>query len=308
MPADGSGDASLRTVCAVSGVEISVIIPVWDRYCRLLPEAIESVLSQQDGPATEVVVVDNASTTPLPDLPPGARAVRSPERTSIGESRNFGLQHTDAPFVLFLDADDRLLPGGLAHLHAQITRRPDVVAAAAAIVAWNTETGEQSPYLSLPLRRAYALAPYPRLFALGNLLSYLLPVTGAALLRREAVLAAGGFTPQNYGEDWGLSAPLAFHGRVALSRTPVRVYRLERGSLYFRVHPRATSQTALRRLRRHVLEDPHVPWYAKALMPVVALGHWAKVRRHTPGGFEDPARYYIGEQKPPAAQPQEAGG
>jgi glycosyltransferase involved in cell wall biosynthesis len=288
-------------------LEVSVITPVWDEYCRLLPDAIDSVVSQR-GPATEVVVVDNASQTPLPPLPAGVRVVRTPARLTVGASRNFGLRHARAPFVLFLDADDRLLPGALAHLHGHIARRADVVAVAGAILGWNTETGETAPFRTLPLRRSHWLARFRRLFPLANLLSYLLPVSGAALLRREAVVAAGGFTSYDYGEDWGLAAALAFHGRVVLTRTPVRLYRLARGSLYFRVHPRVTSAQALRGLRRHVMADPRVPRYAKVLMPLIGLGHWAKIRRHTPGGVEDPARFYLGGREDVGPAPQEVRG
>jgi glycosyltransferase involved in cell wall biosynthesis len=287
----------------VNRPEVSVVTAVWDRYCSLLPGAVESVLSQE-GPAAEVVVVDNASRTPLPRLPDGAHVVQAPRRLSIGASRNIGLSHAAAPCVLFLDADDRLLPGALAHLHGEIAGRPDVVLAAGATLGWNAETDKTARYGTMPLRRAYWLAPYRRAFALANLLTYLPPVTGAGLMRRDAALAAGGFTDGEYGEDWGLAAALAFHGRVVLTRTPVRIYRLERGSLYFRRHPRSTVESALRALRRHVREDGAVPAYAKALMPLVALGHRVKVRRLTPGGFEDPTVLYLGGPHAAASGPE----
>jgi hypothetical protein len=78
--------------------------------------------------------------------------------------------------------------------------------------------------------------------------------------------------------------------------------------MYFRIHPRSTLKTARAALRRHALADPRVPSYARALMPLVTLAHWAKIRRLTPGGFEDPAGLLLGPREVPAAHPREVGG
>ncbi len=51
---------------------VSVVIPVWDGYVAWLPEAVESVVAQ--AVAREVIVVDNASLEPLPELA-GTRVV-----------------------------------------------------------------------------------------------------------------------------------------------------------------------------------------------------------------------------------------
>src|SRR4051794_19651989 len=88
----------------------TVVIPVWDEYVRFLPDAVGSVA--RDAPGTPILVVDNASTIPVPDLP-GTSVVRSDRRLTAGAIRNLGLEHVKTKYVVVLDADDMLLPGTL---------------------------------------------------------------------------------------------------------------------------------------------------------------------------------------------------
>jgi glycosyltransferase involved in cell wall biosynthesis len=99
---------------------VSVIIPCYNQ-ARFLGEAIESVLSQSY-PHFEVVVVDDGSTDNTPEVAsryPGVRCIRQENRGLAG-ARNTGIRHSRGSFLVFLDADDRLLPDalevGLKHL------------------------------------------------------------------------------------------------------------------------------------------------------------------------------------------------
>src|SRR4051794_1527038 len=94
---------------------VAVVIPVWDSYVAFISEAVGSVREQAI--EAEIVVVDNASAEPLPTLD-GARVVRSDLRLTTGAARNLGLGAVTAPLVVFLDADDLMLPGALAALQA----------------------------------------------------------------------------------------------------------------------------------------------------------------------------------------------
>ena len=66
--------------------DVSVVVPVWDGYVRFLDECVASVRAQE-GVAWELIVVDNASSVPIADVP-GARTVRSAQRLSTGAARN----------------------------------------------------------------------------------------------------------------------------------------------------------------------------------------------------------------------------
>lgn len=96
---------------------VSVVIPVGSGHETLLFSAIESVIGQsfQDW---EIVVVDDAGgnidldwmsrTYPFVQVVPAVSA-----GNGAGYARNIGLAHASAPLVLWLDADDWLMPNAL---------------------------------------------------------------------------------------------------------------------------------------------------------------------------------------------------
>lgn len=90
----------------------SVVIPCWNQ-AHFLGEAIESVLAQTHD-AIEVLVVDDGSLDNSGQVArryPGVEYLRQPNRGPAA-ARNAGLRASRGDYVVFLDADDRLL--GLA--------------------------------------------------------------------------------------------------------------------------------------------------------------------------------------------------
>ena len=105
----------------ISAPAVTVVIPAWGAYAEgPLREAVASVQAQNV--AARVLVVDNASELPVTP-PAGAELVRSERRLTRGAARNLGLAHVRSPLVMFLDADDVLLPGALTTLTAGVRRR-----------------------------------------------------------------------------------------------------------------------------------------------------------------------------------------
>ena len=95
---------------------LAVVIPCYN-YAAYVGEAIESVVSQGRDDV-ELVVVDDGSTDASWEVIstfPGLRAERIPNGGSV-KACVHGLDMTTAPFVLFLDADDRIEPGSLANI------------------------------------------------------------------------------------------------------------------------------------------------------------------------------------------------
>jgi glycosyltransferase involved in cell wall biosynthesis len=93
---------------------VSVVIPCYQQ-AQYVGEAIESVLAQSY-PHLEVVVVDDGSTDNVGAIVsryPGVRCVRE-ENGGAAAARNAGIRQTNGDFLIFLDADDRLLPDGVA--------------------------------------------------------------------------------------------------------------------------------------------------------------------------------------------------
>jgi glycosyltransferase involved in cell wall biosynthesis len=92
---------------------VSVVIPCYDQ-AHFLCEAIESVLAQTY-PHFEVVVVDDGSndnTAAVVNRYPGIRYIRQ-QNQGLAAARNTGLQHSIGDRLVFLDADDRLMPHAL---------------------------------------------------------------------------------------------------------------------------------------------------------------------------------------------------
>lgn len=247
---------------------VAVVIPVWDDYVACLPEAVASVVAQ--GAASEVIVVDNASAIAVPEIA-GTSVVRSGERLTTGAARNVGLDSVGAPFVVFLDADDVMLPGSLGALAHGLASHPEATAFGMAMIDGDTGRRHRSPRLV-----ARALSRFPRAFALANSVWSLLPTQGATIMRTDDVRAAGGYADRTHGEDWALATSLAWRGRVRFVGEPALVYRW-RGDSPGRGGDAATLRANARCVRRRLREDPAVPNMWRWLMPAVTFGQWTAI-------------------------------
>jgi glycosyltransferase involved in cell wall biosynthesis len=102
-----------------------VIIPCYNQ-ARFLGEAIESVL-KQTYPHFEVVVIDDGSTDNTSEVAaryPGVRCIRQENRGLAG-ARNTGIRRSTGSYLVFLDADDRLLPNALEVGLKYLEERPE---------------------------------------------------------------------------------------------------------------------------------------------------------------------------------------
>lgn len=171
----------------MSGATVTVVIANHD-YGAYLPEAIDSALRQD----AAVVVVDDGSTDPatldvLDRLPDAVTLVRQ-ANAGASAARNAGAALATTPYVIFLDADDRLAPGALATLQAALDADPALGFAYGHMEMFGTERG----VLRFPPYAAYRL-----LYRHGIGLS--------ALARAEVLRDTGGFDPAFRGfEDWEL--------------------------------------------------------------------------------------------------------
>lgn len=92
---------------------VSVVIPCFG-HAHYIGEAIESVLGQTY-PHLEVLVVDDSSPDNAASIAsryPGVRCMPGVGK-GVSGARNIGLRSTNGDFLVFLDADDRLLPGAI---------------------------------------------------------------------------------------------------------------------------------------------------------------------------------------------------
>lgn len=258
--------------------DITVVVPAWGAHVHYVPDAVASVLDQE-GPPTEIVVVDNCSDVPLPALPEAVRIVRLAERVTVGAARNAGLEVATGRSIMFWDADDLMLPGVLARLHDVLESDPGIVAVTMDSVRWTPESGpgERWPW---PRSVMYPLARRPRLFAAVAQVYNAYTTTGPALMRTDAVRDAGGFEADvDYFEDWALAASLTVRGRVVMLREIARHYRVHDDSLTLGHLGHPDQGQWLARLRERTREDPRTPLWLRGLRPFVRVHHEWRVRR-----------------------------
>ena len=104
---------TLTALDAVPRSSVAVVIPCFEQG-RFLQAAVRSACEQLPPPA-EILVVDDGGTEDLAKiLAPlsGVRIVRQDNR-GLAAARNLGLANAASDKIIFLDADDRLLPGAV---------------------------------------------------------------------------------------------------------------------------------------------------------------------------------------------------
>jgi glycosyltransferase involved in cell wall biosynthesis len=238
---------------------VTVVIPAWGGYVDFVPSAVASAGSR--AVSTRVLVVDNAGDPPIAAID-AAEVVRSDVRLTRGAARNLGLSHVLSEYVVFLDADDLLLPGALDSMFAGIELAPGSPALVGRIV---DSTGV--PHRA-PRRLAVTLARHRRLFAWCNAAWSLMPTQGCTIMRTEVVREAGGYGDASLGEDWMLAVRLAFRGPIVFDPAPALIYRSRADS------PGAArgSRRVLLRNAAHVrdrLREDSTPGAAIALLAIV---------------------------------------
>jgi glycosyltransferase involved in cell wall biosynthesis len=246
-------------------IDVTVVIPAWDRYVEeFLPEAVRSLL-EQDLPA-ELILVDNASNVPVKSAN-GGRVVRVDKRVTVGAARNLGLAAVRTPFVVFWDADDLMLPGTLRVMHERLARAPEAVAVATAILERTDRPHHWPRDLTRPLARR------SRLFRLVHAVSALFPTTGSVMIRTAHARDAGGFADADGGDDWALGVSLAFRGPILLDDHAGRLYRRWPGSLSgkWRTVPDLVEHAAA--VRRRLRSDTGVPRWIRVASPALAPAH-----------------------------------
>lgn len=251
----------------------TVVIPVWDRYASLrMREAVDSISSQDR--TARILVVDNASTVPLPELA-HVSVVRSPERVTLGAARNLGLAEVETQYVIFWDADDVMEPGTLAFLEDQLAGDPRVVAFGAAIIEDPSGVRHRWPrkWIARVLR-------HPRLFALINCVWSMFPTTGATAMRTEVVRACGGYADADSGEDWSLGAALVLRGRVGWSERPGRRYLQHDASVWDSSAAAGHQLTHAATVRRRLAADPGIPAWLREALPLVGVAQVAAIAAH----------------------------
>jgi len=204
------------------GQRIAVVIPAYNASAYI-KEALASILSQSR-PADEIVVVDDGSTDDTAGIAAGVsskvRVVRQ-KNAGQGSARQHGVELTTAEWLLFLDADDLLCEPALEKLSAALVENSQAALAYCTVELWSP--GGTIPSRQDTLDRLDGAEVWDEL-----LFRNCLRTPGCALIRRPALVAAGGWDadPRLKGnEDWDLWLRLAESGAFVLVPEPLLKYR-----------------------------------------------------------------------------------
>lgn len=149
---DGSLDAAPHL--DRSAPRLSVLIPCWNA-ATTIERALASVLDER-GIALECIVIDDGSTDGTADIvqavadrDPRVVLLRLPVNAGVSNARNSGMAVARGEWLAFHDADDRMLPGGIAALMGR-TADPDVLAVAGQRIWSDGERTWLSPLYDIP--------------------------------------------------------------------------------------------------------------------------------------------------------------
>jgi glycosyltransferase involved in cell wall biosynthesis len=216
-------------------MSVNVVIPV-KNGARFIAEAVASALGQAH--VKRVIVVDDGSTDGSADIAArigdqrvtviqgAGRGVSAARNLGFAEvERQMAAEQREYSWVIFLDADDRLVPGATDRL------LEDVPADCVAVYGDYDRIdsgGRRIGRRSLLRRRRKPSGDILRDLLAGNFI-----VNGGVMLIRHAqLLRAGGFDETlRYCEDWHLFCRLAAQGPIVWRpRTNVLEYRVHHDS------------------------------------------------------------------------------
>ena len=219
---------------------VSVVIPCHN-HARVLGGAVRSATARAS--RVQVIVVDDGSTDGTAAAARGLDVVFMRQATrGLAAARNRGLAAATGEFVIFLDPDDRFLPGGIDTAVRALASAPD------AAMAYGRGVADGAKVLLVRTGHHAAL-----------LQTNLIWMTAAAIFRRTAIERAGGFAEGFDGAaDYDLYLRLSRDSLILDHGRPVAACGRDAGA---RMDAERLLRDTLLVMRRH-RPDPGAPLYA----------------------------------------------
>ena len=221
---------------------VSVIIPCYNQ-ARFLGEAIESVFAQTYE-HYEIIVVDDGSSDDTAKVATSFDRVRCLSQTNRGlaSSRNAGLAASEGGYLVFLDADDRLLPNALEDGISALDFHPGCMFAYGHV---RLIASDGSP-LPSPRQEAVRADHYLELLRHNYIWT-----TGAVIYRRAVFDSVAGFNALVSGSaDFDLNARVSRLFPVCCTDRVVLEYRQHDESMSRDYAKMLKSAVTARRLQR----------------------------------------------------------
>lgn len=247
----------------ISEQDISILIPTY-RYRDKVGRAVESALASGAG---EIIVTDDRSGDGTMELlagydDPRLRVYENATNLGLWENHHAALEYASKPWIKFIQADDYLLPGGLAAYAAAAD--PGVTAVWACPIVMDDETGAVMQYHHLAeQRRVEGAALLEACLYVG----WLLGSPSHIMVRAAAITSDPTAWATDISADLVLGALAAAQGEVVL---------LPPGAIGQGAHPRqdAKRQGYRRGLTRMVATSAYLQARPEALLRQFAT-RWA---------------------------------
>jgi glycosyltransferase involved in cell wall biosynthesis len=204
---------------------ISFIIPTYNR-AHTLAVAIKSVFEQSAG-NWELIIIDDGSTDNTQEV---LKTYLRDERIKyyfqqnkgVSVARNKGVELSQGDFLIFLDSDDRFLPGLISRLNEINFKNYD-------LVCWQVLKkidGNYSVWKPQKLEKIY-----------NNITATFL--AGSACYKKEVFLQAGGFDPKmSFGENYELGLRIS-------ERKGLKIKVLNEQFLYYVINSNSRESNSL---------------------------------------------------------------
>jgi glycosyltransferase involved in cell wall biosynthesis len=269
----------------VAAPSVSIICIFLDMEA-FIAEAIKSVLDQ-DFEDFELLLVDDGSTDGSTSIardferrfPDKVRYLEHEGHANRGmsASRNLGIQCSTAPYLAFIDADDRWRPTKLSQQITILDREPEAAMVCGRVNYWETWRGGRDRLVFTGHRRDGLSRPPETLLSLYPLGVVDAPCPSDIMVRRSAVEAVGGFEESFTGfyEDMAFFVKIFAEFPVWLSTSVWLDYRRHEGSASSNI-----TADDYRRIRRSLLDRLEVyvanrPISEKArVLRAIATARW----------------------------------
>src|SRR5262245_29271313 len=228
---------------------VSVIIPCYNQ-AQFLAKAIESVLAQTYR-EIEIVVVDDGSPDHVFEVVsryPTVKCVQQ-QNQGLAAARNAGFRVSTGDYVLFLDADDRLMPHGIESHLGCFAKHPE----AGFVVGDIDHISVDGSYADSPRWPLLESNHYEELLRVNHVAN-----TIAVMFRREVLKQLGGFKSAcSPAEDYELllraaqSFPSCHHRSVVAKYRRYSAGLSRKGTLMLRA-----MNHVMRLQREQVKDDP----------------------------------------------------
>lgn len=214
---------------------ISVIVPLYNKGEKVR-KTIDSVLNQ-DYEDYEIVVIDDGSKD---DSANYVKSYTDPrikyyykDNGGVSSARNFGIQKAKGNWLLFLDADDEILPDALGELLSLNKKYPNCKLLTGQI-KWVSNGKDLHAGVNCEVSSSFCTS-YPFLTIWQN---KCYPGTRNLLIHRSLVEKFGGYDERmSFFEDWEFALRMARCGSLACINKYIAVYNQEEGGLSTSSHP-----------------------------------------------------------------------